>query len=104
MEATKKTLWFRQLLNDLGFHQLEPTVLYADSALMIALAENTGSAHKRVKHYITRVNFMIKQVRKGNIALKHDSTFDNVTDILTKPPGPQDFIRDRTHSLGIIMQ
>ena len=101
MEATKETLWFRQLLNDLGFHQLEPTVLYADSASMIALAENTGSAHKRVKHYITRVNFMIEQVKKGNIVLKHVSTFDNVADILTKPLGPQDFVRHRTHLLGM---
>ena len=97
VEATKETLWFRQLLNDLGFHQLEPTVLYADSESMIALAENTGSAHKRVKHYITRVNFMIEQVKKGNIVLKHVSTFDNVADILTKPLGPQNFIRHRTH-------
>lgn len=101
VEATKETLWFRQLLDDLGFHQLEPTVLYADSASMIALAENTGSAHKRVKHYITRVNFMIEQVKKGNIVLKHVSTFDNVADILTKPLGPQDFIRHRTHLLGM---
>jgi hypothetical protein len=101
VESTKEALWFRQLLMDLGFAQLEPTVMFSDSASMITLASNYSGNHKRVKHYITRVNFMIEQVQKGHIQLKHVSGTENVSDMLTKPLGPQDFIRLRAHLLGM---
>lgn len=101
VEATKEALWFRQLLMDLGFVQLEPTVMFSDSASMITLASSYSGNHKRVKHYITRVNFMIEQVQKGHIQLKHVSGTMNVSDMLTKPLGPQDFIRLRAHLLGM---
>jgi hypothetical protein len=101
VEATKEALWFRQLLMDLGFAQLEPTVMFSDSASMITLAAEFSGSHKRVKHYITRVNYMIEQVEKGHIQLKHVSGTENVSDMLTKPLGPQDFIRLRTHLLGM---
>ena len=102
VEVTKETLWFRHLLSDLGFHQLEPTVLYSASKSMITLASAYSGNHKRVKHYLTRVNFMIEQVKKGNVGLKHVSIKHNVTDnILTKPLGPQDFIRLRAQLLGM---
>ena len=35
VEATKETLWFRHLLTDLGFYQLEPTVLYDHTGIRI---------------------------------------------------------------------
>jgi hypothetical protein len=101
VEATKEALWFRQLLLDLGFAQLEPTVMFSDSASMITLASAYSGNHKRVKHYMTRVNFMIEQVQKGHIQLKHVSGTENVSDMLTKPLGPQDFIRLRAHLLGM---
>lgn len=101
VEATKEALWFRQLLSDLGFAQLEPTVMFSDSASMITLAAAFSGNHKKTKHYITRINFMIEQVQKGHIQLKHVSGTENVSDMLTKPLGPQDFIRLRAHLLGM---
>lgn len=101
VEATKEIIWFRQLLSELGFPQLEPTIVFADNASMITLAEDYSGNHKRVKHYLTRVNFMIEQVRSRIIQLNHISSADNISDILTKPLGPADFLRLRPLLLGI---
>jgi hypothetical protein len=100
VEATKEIIWFRQLLTELGFPQLAPTLMYCDNASMITLAEDYSGNHKRVKHYLTRVNFMIEQVRMGNIELQHVVSEHNVADILTKPLGPTEFLRLRPFLLG----
>ena len=100
VEATKEVMWFRQLLGELGFHQVKPTLMFSDSASMIALAEDYSGNHKRVKHFLTRVNFMMEQVRLGCVEFQHVSTVDNVADILTKPLGPVDFVRLRSLLLG----
>lgn len=100
VEATKEVVWFRQLLAELGFPQLEPTIIFADNASMITLADDYSGNHKRVKHYLTRVNFMIEQVRLKTISLQHVTSAENVSDILTKPLGPSDFLRLRPLLLG----
>ena len=41
---------------------------------MITLASAYSGNHKRVKHYLTRINFMIEEVKKCNVVLKHVST------------------------------
>lgn len=100
VEATKEILWFRQLLEELGFPQLHPTIVFADNASMIHLAEDFSGNHKRVKHYITRINFMIDQVKDSIVAFQHVPSELNVADILTKPLGPTDFLRLRPLLLG----
>jgi hypothetical protein len=100
VEATKEVIWFRQLLDELGFTQIKPTLMFADNASMISLAEDFSGNHKRVKHFLTRVNFMIEQVRMGCVEFQHVPTVDNVADILTKPLGPTEFIRLRKFLLG----
>jgi hypothetical protein len=100
VEATKEIIWFRQLLEELGFPQVKPTLVFADNASMITLAEDYSGNHKRVKHYLTRVNFMIEQVRLGSIEFEHVISEKNVADILTKPLGPTEFIRLRGPLLG----
>jgi hypothetical protein len=99
-EATKEILWLRTLLEELGFPQKEATVLFADSQPMIKLAEDFSGNHKRVKHYITRINFLLDQVRAETIAFEHVSTELNVADILTKPLGPQQFLALRKALMG----
>jgi hypothetical protein len=37
VEATKELVWFRQLLQELGFPQLKPTLLFVDNASVISL-------------------------------------------------------------------
>ena len=90
-EATKEIIWFRELLAELGFPQLEPTLVFADNASMITLAKDFSGNHKRVKHYMTRINFMIEQIQNSIIVIEHVESKYNIADILTKPLGPTDF-------------
>jgi hypothetical protein len=89
VEAIKDILWFRQLFEELGFPQS-----------MIHLAENFSGNHKKVKHFMTRINFLIEQVHMNHIKFQHVSSDKNVADILTKPLGPCEFLRLRPHLLG----
>lgn len=100
VKATKEILWFRDLLAELGLAQLQPTILLSDSKSMIQLAEDYSGNHKRVKHYIVRINFLLEQVRSNVIAFQHVPTELNVADILTKPLGPQQFLTLRPLLLG----
>jgi hypothetical protein len=100
VEATKEILWFRSLLEELGFPQLKPTEIFADNASMITVAEDFSGNHKRVKHFLTRINFLIENVKNQVISFTHVSSQDNIADILTKPLGPIDFLRLRPKLLG----
>lgn len=101
VEAVKEIIWFRELLAELGFHQTQPTTVYADNASMITLAEHFSGNHSKVKHFMLRVNFLIEKVNEGVIKFEHVRTEDNVADILTKPLGPIDFERLRPLLLGM---
>jgi hypothetical protein len=100
VEAVKEIMWLRQLLTELGFPQLEPTPIFEDNASMITLAQDYSGNHKRVKHYITRINFLIEQVKAGVVEFTHVATVDNIADILTKPLGPDQFLHLRPLLLG----
>jgi hypothetical protein len=75
--------------------------MFTDNASMITLANDYSGNHKRVKHYLTRINFMIEQVRLGVVSPEHVYTTINVADMLTKALGPIDFLRLRPHLLGM---
>lgn len=60
VEGTKDIIFFRTLLSEIGFKKFETTLVYADSASMITLANDFSGNHKRVKHYITCINFLIE--------------------------------------------
>ena len=100
VDAAKEVQWFRDLLNELGFPQAEPTVVFADNSSMITLAQNFSGNHKRVKHYLRRINFLIELIKTNVIRFIHVSSENNVADILTKPLGPQQFVRLRDILLG----
>jgi hypothetical protein len=104
VEAVKEIMWFRLLLDQLGFPQQQPTIVFADNASMIAVAEDFSGNHKKVKHYLTRINFLIEQVKNKVISFQHVPSCDNTADILTKPLAPADFLRLRPRLLGINMQ
>ncbi len=66
VEATKEIIFFRGLMGEIGFPQMEPTLVYAENSSMITLATDFSGNHKRVKHDITRINFLIQQVCESN--------------------------------------
>jgi hypothetical protein len=100
VECTKEVIWFRNQLAELGFAQMEPTVIFADNSSMITLASDFSGNHKRVKHYLIRINFLLEQVRNKVIVFHKVPTESNTADVLTKPLGPIDFTRHRNKLLG----
>ena len=84
VEAAKEIIWLRALLAELGLTQLEPTVLYADNKSMITLCTEYSGNHKRVKHYLNRINFMLENVKTGVIKLEYMPTTEHKADGLTK--------------------
>lgn len=77
-------IWHRAFLEEFGYPQREPTVIYTDSqpSIDICSSINTDGASK----YLVRIINHIKQeIRRGEIQLKWVRTEDNPVDIGTKP-------------------
>jgi len=55
-KATIETIWLRQLLQDISFHQVELTTIYSNSQSVIALSANP-KFHSRNKHANTQYHF-----------------------------------------------
>ena len=85
VEATKDIQYFRSLLKWAGFEQLEPTPLFVDNKSLIVLAQQFSGNHKRVRHFLARINYMIEQVELQTVKLVHLSGADLKADTLTKP-------------------
>jgi len=84
VDATQDIAWFRGILEELGFPQYHPTPLYTDSRSLVALATNYSGNHKRIRHFVTKVNFMVQQVQDAMIDLIHIAGEEMPTDIFTK--------------------
>ena len=100
VEAAKEIVWLRALLAELGMTQLEPTVLYADNKSMITLCTEYSGNHKRVKHYLNRINFMLEKVHTGVIKLEYMPTTEHKADGLTKALTGAPFKRAAVDLLG----
>mmetsp|Transcript_29793 Transcript_29793/g.40907 ORF Transcript_29793/g.40907 Transcript_29793/m.40907 type:complete len:1150 (+) Transcript_29793:1094-4543(+) len=81
--AIRQTIWLRGFLDELGFTQNEPTVLYTDSQSAKALADifKIGS---NSAHLVMRINYIHECIESGIVRLKYINTFNEVADILTK--------------------
>ena len=83
-EAARQSVWTRGFLDEVGYPQADPTVIYTDSASAIALAEFQSST-TRANHLVKIYNYLRQQIEAKQIILKHISGDDNVADVLTKP-------------------
>ena len=101
VEAIKDIMWFRSLMAEIGFPQTEPTPMYVDNASMIALATAYSGNHKRVKHFLVRLNFLIDAVAAGVVIMEKVDTLVNLADALTKSLGPTEFIPKADGLLGV---
>jgi len=81
--AILQTIWLRGFLDELGFTQHEPTVLYTDSASAIDLAELFRIGNNSM-HLTMRLNFIHECVENKIIQLKYINTNEEVADVLTK--------------------
>jgi histone deacetylase 1/2 len=85
IDLCKKTvLYLRNLLKEMKFEQLEPTVIHIDNKSAKLLIETLKSTHN-TKHINLRINFIREQVSSRAIQLKFVRTEEQVADIFTKP-------------------
>jgi hypothetical protein len=82
-QATKESLWLKQLLSELGFTHSEAVSIQSDNQGCIALTKNPAY-HSRTKHIDIRHHFIRDTVESGEIELQYCATDEMVADVLTK--------------------
>jgi hypothetical protein len=87
-ETVRQAIWLRGFLSELGFPQLEPTVLYTDSQSAKTLIDSFNVGNNSA-HLVMRLNYLHEVVEQGLIELKYIDTLNQVADILTKALGIQ---------------
>ena len=78
-----RNIWLRQLLEQLGHQQTQPTTLLGDNQGAIALAKNPGD-HPQTKHLQLQYHFICFAIKNGNISLDYIPTNEMAVDGLTK--------------------
>ena len=99
VDLTKHVIWYYTLLQEIGFDVSNPAWLGEDNASLITLVRHYSGNHKRVKHFLMKINFLIEHVNKNVINPVHVSSADNCADLLTKPLGPTQF---KPHQIKIL--
>ena len=98
--ATKEIMWARSMLAELGYPQLNPTILQEDNMSTIHIINNDCNTQK-TKHIDIRYNLVREQVQKKNLSMLHLSTKDMTSDMLTKALSPTIFLHLRCKLLGM---
>jgi len=96
--AGLELLFYRRLMEQLGFPQQHPTVVFEDNAACIFLSKRSGQIN-RAKHIDTRLFKLRELVRSGILELSKISTQDQVADLFTKALSAQSFARFRSSFL-----
>lgn len=84
--AAKQILWMYSEMEEVGYPQEKPGILYNDNSGAVALTKNTKH-NSRVKHIDIRHHFICDCVENGNIRVLHVSSADNLADLFTKALG-----------------
>jgi hypothetical protein len=88
-ECVRLLTWMRGFLAELGYPQLEPTVIYVDNTAAITLAEKFNLSNNSA-HLVNKLNYIHQEITNGNIKLLYINTENQIADILTKLlPTPQ---------------
>eukprot|EP00253_Pinus_taeda_P009585 PITA_09585 len=83
VEASKESLWLRQILSEFAFQQQHSTTLWCDNQSAIQLCKDTVQ-HQRSKHIELHMHFIRKLIHDHVLEVQYCSTDDQVADIFTK--------------------
>ena len=98
VSAANEGIWFKQLLQDLGFPQ-QTIIIKEDNQACIALTKNPED-HKRTKHVQVKYNVVRDYVNKNIVKFIYCPTADQLADIFTKAiPGAK--LRTMLKQLGL---
>ncbi|PKU67006.1 Retrovirus-related Pol polyprotein from transposon TNT 1-94 [Dendrobium catenatum] len=92
---TADVIWIRNLLQDFGNPQDQPTDMFCDNMSAIALANNP-MFHARTKHIEIDQKFIRDYINTKNIRLLPINTIDQIADIFTKSLSTPRFTTLRT--------
>jgi hypothetical protein len=71
------------MLEELQFHQNEPTIIYVDNQSVIMVSTNITKDNRSM--YLTnKINFLQEQINNNVISLQYIETENNIADIGTK--------------------
>lgn len=79
-----QAIWFKRILEELGYDVEGSTVILCDNTSTIKLSKNPVF-HGRCKHIGVRFHFLRDLVNEGAIRLEHCGSREQVADIFTKP-------------------
>ena len=83
-EATRKAVWLRRLLSDIGFPQQSCTIIYEDNTSTIQ-EPNGVYNHKASKHINPKFHYSKTVIQDGEVCVLHRETTKMEADMLTKP-------------------
>jgi hypothetical protein len=84
LAAGCEALYFRTLLDRLGFKQKKPTPIYEDNTACIEWGNNIICRRERAKHIDIRTHFAHEVIQNGVMWLIKVPTAQQMADILTK--------------------
>lgn len=82
--ATRESLWIRELLTEIGLPPRGPTTIHVDNQAAIKFSENS-QFHARSKHIDIRHHFIREHIASNEVSVQYCATDDNIADIFTKP-------------------
>lgn len=98
-ECGKEVLWCRNLLEELGYPQVEATPVFEDNQGAIDLSVSDRH-HKRTKHIHVRYRWLKQVTEQGELALVKTPTTEQLADLLTKALPPAQFLYLRAKLMG----
>jgi hypothetical protein len=82
-EAVTEIVHLRNLLEDIGFRQEDPSIVYEDNQSVIAAISGKMN-HQRTKHINIKYQYTREQAKQGVITVKYLETERMTADLLTK--------------------
>ena len=82
--ATQEAIFLRQLLQDMGERQSDPTMICEDNKSCIAMCKNMMTK-PRSKHIDIKYHFCREKMANGEISVSYCASEDMLADMMTKP-------------------
>ena len=86
-----EVMYIRNLLQELGFPQSEPTLIWEDNKACILLAEQETSSAGRCKHIDIKFRFVAEALKDRIVRVRYTPSDMNLADLLTKALTPATF-------------
>ena len=92
--------YIRRLMDDLGYAQSQPTMLYEDNMVCIYMSESAAMYHK-ARHINTRVYHLRELCKEGQLKLIKVESAKQLADSLTKGTPRPLLVEHRKGMLGM---